>query len=624
MSMPVGLRRRAAALGAAALTAVAASAAFGAGAGSATALGASEADEPTTFTVGITNEVDSFNPFLGIEAESFEMWALAYDYLISYSMEDMSLEPGLATSWDTSEDGLTWTFTVREGVTWSDGEQLTAEDVAFTYNRILDGGPEAASWGSYLAKVETITAPDDTTVVLELKRPNSVLPLLPIPILPEHVWSDIDEEQVKSYPNEPGDGPVVGSGPYRLVEGSAGGSLYEFEANPDYWKAPARFDRVVFRVYQAEDPMVQALVKGEIDFAEGVSPLQIEALERQPGITTSLGTSPGFDEISFNAGSVDLKTGELIGDPNPAVLDPAFRYALGFALDRELIAERVYQGAAEPGTTIVPSAYAGYHWEPPEDVAFTFDLERAAELLDEAGYTVGDDGLRTMPDGSPIGTLRFLGRSDADNDASVATLQYFSEWLEDIGIRAEVSAMESSKLTNVIYTGEFDAFQWGWYVEPDPNSMLDYMTCAQRNNWSDSWYCNEEYDRIYEQQQSELDPEARTQMIHELQEILYTDAPYLVTAYTKIGEAYRSDRLESGFTPQPTDGGILLFQYGVHNYLDWPEDQQQAAPVAATRDEPLSAGTVMGAIVVGLLVFLLGAGVGGWAGYRRATVDYRE
>ena len=123
-----------------------------------------------------------------------------YDYMVGYSMEDMSPAPALATSWETSEDGLTWTFDIREGVKWSDGEPLTAADIAYTYNRILDGGAEADNWGTYLTSVETVTAPDDTTVVLELSKPNAVLPLLPIPILPEHIWKDVAEDEVKTYP----------------------------------------------------------------------------------------------------------------------------------------------------------------------------------------------------------------------------------------------------------------------------------------------------------------------------------------------------------------------------------------------------------------------------------------
>ena len=118
------------------------------------AAGDGRGDGAGTFTVGILNEVDSFNPFLGIEAESYEMWALTYDYMITYSMEDMSPEPGLAESWETSDDGLTWTFDIREGVMWSDGEPLTAADIAFTYSRIIDGGPEASTWGSYLTSVD--------------------------------------------------------------------------------------------------------------------------------------------------------------------------------------------------------------------------------------------------------------------------------------------------------------------------------------------------------------------------------------------------------------------------------------------------------------------------------------
>jgi len=226
-------------------------------------------DEKVVFTVGLTNEPDSLNPYLGIEAESFEMWALTYDYLITYKPEDMSPQPGLAESWETSDDGLTWTFDIREGVEWSDGEPLTAEDVSFTLNQILDGGPESSTWGSYLGSVDTIDAPDDTTVVLELDEPNAVLPLLPMPILPEHVWSKISEEEVKSYANEPPD--VVGSGPFRIVEGAAGGSIFRFEANPDYWAGAPNIDEVVFRIFKAEDPAIQALKKGEIDFVEGIS-----------------------------------------------------------------------------------------------------------------------------------------------------------------------------------------------------------------------------------------------------------------------------------------------------------------------------------------------------------------
>ncbi len=595
--------------------------------------------ESATLTVGLPNEVDSFNPFLGIEASSFEMWALTYDYLIGYSMEDMSPEPALATEWETSDDGLVWTFTVRDDVDWSDGEPLTARDVAYTFNRVLDGGPEAATWSSYLVGVESVEATDDTTVVLTSKKPNAVLPLLPIPIVPEHIWKDIDEKAVKSFANEPsGDAPVVGSGPFRFVEGTAGGSTYRFEANPDYWKGAPHIDEVVFRVFKSEDPMVQALIKGEIDFAEGISALQVQSLEDQEGIIAINGDSPGFDEIAFNTGSIDIETGEPLGDPNPAVLDADFRFALNFAVDREQIIRTVYQGAGQPGATIIPPAYSGYQWAPDDPDAFAFDLEKAAQLLDEAGYTVGDDGFRTLPSGEPIGKLRLAARSDSETSLDV--MEFFQEWLAEIDIDSEVETYESSKLTDVILEGTFDTFEWGWYVEPDPDSILSYLTCGQLGNWSDSWYCNEEYDALYEQQHVEMDDDARAEIVKQMQEILYRDAPYLVTAYSSIGEAFRSDKFAC-FQPQPDPGGILIVQYGVHNYLSVRPaaeagdcDGVETALGAATGDGGaggssgggdddggLGTGAMVGVGVAAGLAVVAGAFV---LMRRRATVDDRE
>lgn len=583
-----------------------------------------------TFTVALQNDVDSFNPFLGIEATSFEMWALTYDYMITYSMKDMSPRPGLATAWKTSDDGLTWTFDIRDGVKWSDGEMLTAADIAFTYNRILDGGPEASTWGSYLTGVETVEAPDATTVVLSLKEPNAVLPLLPIPIVPEHIWKGVSEDAMKSYSAEPENGePVVGSGPFRLVEGTAGGSTYQFEANPDYWQGAPNIDRVVFRVFKSEDPAVQALIKGEVDFVEDITPLQVKALQGRPGITAHSGDSPGFDEIAFNTGSVDLKTGDPIGDPNPAVLDPAFRRALGYALDRDLIIEKAYQGAGQPGSTIIPPAYTGFRWQPPADEAYTFDLDKAGQLLDAAGYTVGDDGLRTQPDGTPIGELRLFAR--AESKTSLDVMDYFKEWLGELGIEASVQAVESNKLTGIILDGEFDAFEWGWYVEPDPSSMLAYLTCDQLGGWNDAWYCNKKYDALYAQQGRALDDAKRVEIVKQMQQMLYEDAPYLVTAYTTIGEAARTDRFAC-FEPQPSPGGIWLFQYGADNYLNVrPADEAgncdgSTTAVAATTSAASEGGSSNTVLLVGggVVLALLFVGGGFAMVRRRSTAGDRE
>jgi peptide/nickel transport system substrate-binding protein len=578
------------------------------------------ADDQAVFTVGILNDVDSFNPFSGIEAESYEMWALMYDYMITYSMKDMSPQPGLATSWETSDDGLTWTFHIRTGVKWSDGQPLTAADIAYTYNRVLDGGPESASWGSYLKSVKTITARDAKTVVLALDRPNAVLPLLPIPIVPEHIWKDVSEDDVKNYANET---DVVGSGPFRLVSGQAGGSLYKFEVNPDYWGGRPNIDEIIYRVFNAEDPAVQALVKGEVDFVDGITPIQVKALQGKDGITAILGSSPGFDEIAFNVGSVNVQTGKPMGDPNPALMDPKFRYALQFAIDRDAIAERVYQGGGEPASSIVPTTYSTWHWEPPAQDAPTYNPDKAASLLDAAGYTMGSDGKRTMPDGSPIGTLRLYARGESPT--SVDTMNFFKEWLGDLGIDASITNMESGKLTNVILDGTYDIFQWGWYVEPDPDSILSYFTCGQRGNWSDSWYCDKRYDQLYNAQHSETDDAKRVDEVKRMEKQIYYDAPYLVTVYSKIGEAYRSDRW-TGFVPQPDPGGVLLFQYGVYNYVHIkPVTSSTAAGGSGSASgSSNTTAIVLSSLISGLVLFVVGGLIGGWVGYRRASVKLRE
>jgi peptide/nickel transport system substrate-binding protein len=591
------------------------------------------ADKVVFHVAMVGGTVDSLNPFLGFNAESYEMWGLTYDYLVGYTMKDMSPAPGLASKWKTSSDGKTWTFTVRSGVKFSDGVPLTAADVAYTYNRILHGTVEKTNWLSYLKGVTSVTAPNDTTVVMKLKEPIATLPLLPIPIVPEHVWKDVSENEIKSYTAQPSGGkPVVGEGPFRLVSGTADGSTFKFEANPEYWGGAPHIDEVIFQFYKNDDAAIQALLKGEMDFAEGITALEVDKLQGKPGITAHNGDSPGFDEIAFNAGSIDVKTGKPIGDPNPAVLDPKFRHALGYALNLPQIISKVYQGGGQAGTTIIPPAYPDYRWEVPADQKQTFDLDKAGQLLDEAGYKMGSDGKRTLPDGKPIGTLRLAARSDSQT--SLHTMDFFQEWLSDLGIDSQVSTYSSSQLTDEIYKGNFDAFQWGWYVEPDPDSMLSYMTCGQRNGSSDSWYCNKEYDKLYNQQHVELDQATREDQVRKMQEILYRDSPYLVTAYSSYGEAVRSDRFAC-LVPQPNPGGVWLVQYGVYNYV-----HMKPASEAANCDEA-TAGGLTGAVEASSssddssssTPFLIGAGVvlvlalvGGGVVMmrRRASVGERE
>ncbi|HZC72987.1 MAG TPA: ABC transporter substrate-binding protein [Jatrophihabitans sp.] len=597
--------------------------------------GPASAKSKVVFKVAMLGEgVDSLNPFVGIQSPSYEMWGLTYDYLVGYSMTDMSPAPALATKWTTSPDGKTWTFTVRKGVKFSDGVPLTAKDVAYTFNRVLHGKTEQASWISYLNGVTDITAPNPTTVVLKLKQPSATLPLLPIPIVPEHVWKNVSESDVKTYSAAPSNGqPVVGEGPFRLVEGTANGDTFKFEANPDYWGGRPHVDEVIFQFYKNDDAAIQAMIKGEVDFVEGITALEVKHLQGQAGVTAHNGNSPAFEEIAFNTGSVDTKTGKPIGDPNPAMLDPKFRHALGYAVNLPQLIQKVYQGAGLPGTTIVPPSYKAYHWEPPAGQKMTFNLAKAGQLLDAAGYKKGSDGLRTMPDGKPIGTLRLDGRSDSPT--ALKTMDYFKSWLSQLGIKAQVSAPSSNQLTDIILKGNFDAFAWGWYVEPDPDSMLSYMTCGQRGNWSDSWFCNKQYDALYHEQHVQIDQAKREAEVKKMQQILYQQSPYLVTAYDTIGEAVRSDHFAC-FVPQPNPGGVWIEQYGVYNYTHIKPASQAGNCESATGGGQLkeavtatkggSSSSIGLPFIIGGAVLLAAALAvfGGRQLRRRATVGDRE
>ena len=150
------------------------------------------------------------------------MWALMYDYMITYSRRGhVASSPASRSRGTPSDDGLTWTFHIRTGVKWSDGEDLTAEDIAYTYSRIIDGGPEASTWRSYLASVESATAPDDETVVLELKRAERRPAAASDPDRPRAHLEGRPRGRGQELPQRARatDEPVVGSGPFRLDRG---------------------------------------------------------------------------------------------------------------------------------------------------------------------------------------------------------------------------------------------------------------------------------------------------------------------------------------------------------------------------------------------------------------------
>lgn len=584
-------------------------------------------DEPSVLTVGLLQDVDSLNPFAGIVLESFEVWGLTYDSLIGYSQDDLTPVPALAESWEESEDGTTWTYRMRDDAVWSDGTPLTANDAAYTLQRIIDGEAEQTTWGSFVASMTSAEAIDDTTLVVTVDRPSPVMNALTVPILPEHVWSEVSAEETTTFANE----PLVGSGPFTLVEYRPGQFL-RFEANEDYWGGAPVVDELVMRVFGAEDALVQALRKGEVDIVSGLSATTFSSLSGAEGITTVAAASTGFEQIGFNTGAATVD-GEPVGDGHPAFTDPEFRRALAHAVDKETIAQRLYGGLSELGTTVIPPVYADLHLTP--DNPFPFDLDEANRLLDEAGYARGDDGVRRMPDGTrPLTGIRYYARSESPTSQKLAP--FVQEWFAELGIEVEVDVVDENRLIEINGDGTYEIFDWGWGVDPDPDFMLSVFLCESRSTQrpngnlvaglSDTHYCNSDYDDLYAQQARETDSDARAEIVKQMQQILYDDVPYIVNVYNADLQAYRSDRW-SDVAPQPMPDGPIIFQFGTFTYRQIapvgeasPTETAQPSPGA---DEEGSSSIPLVPVLVGVGV-LAAVGAGVAVTRRRASADDRE
>jgi peptide/nickel transport system substrate-binding protein len=517
-------------------------------------------DEKVTFTVGQVNDAITFNPMFMIETPEYNTTDLVYDKLLSWSQEDFSTVPDLATDWEQSDDGLTWTFTIRDDATWHDGTPLTARDIAGTYNWIIGEG--AGNLLSYFpfTKAGDITAPDDTTLVWKTSTPTSA-PIYPpyVYVMPESLLSQYDDKadfrEWKGFPD------TIGSGPFNLVEWRRG-DFWRLEANPDYYGGAPHIDEFIFRVFQNEDAMIEALKQGEIDFADNVTANLFDSIVDEPNITTNVGNPTTFTQMSFNlcTNEVDYCRNEGFNH-HPATTDPQFRLAVEYAIDREALVDRVMLGYASPSVTVIPSPK--WHHDPPDVV--TYDPDEANRILDEAGYLDTDnDGIRETPDGEPL-ELRFIVRSEAPE--TVTAGEFIVEWLRDVGISLNTEAVNDNKLTDVWYANDYDMYIWGWGVEPDPDFQLSTYATFQCGVWSDTCYSNPEYDQLYTDQRRATSIEERAEIVDQMQQIIYNDKPELVLWYDNYLQAYRND-LWTGFVKQPTEGGSILFQYGHYSDLN--------------------------------------------------------
>jgi peptide/nickel transport system substrate-binding protein len=557
-------------------------------------------DARTSLHIGWVQEPDNLNPFIGIQGTDYMLWHLNYDFLVGFDAKTLEPRPELATKWEVSPDGKVWTFTIRSDSKWQDGVPVTARDVAFTFNYINEN--QLLNLSAYTDGITKAEAVDDTTVKIYTKAPKANMLQMVVPILPEHIWSKVSgKAAASSYQNKP---PIVGDGPFQIVEWQKG-KFVRLEANPEYWGGAPKVDEVIFQLYTNPDTMSQDLKLGTIDGAINVPAAQFKQLGSEPGLAANNATSWQFTEIGMNCYDSPNSLG------NPVLLDPEFRKAVNWAVDREKVVSVAMNGYATVGSSLIVP-YSKYHWEPPANSLFTYDPAKANELLDAAGYKdVNGDGFRETKDGKKL-SLRFYATADSPENQTAGKL--IVGWLGDVGIKLQFQVVDAGALIDAqynykgdTYAPDWDLFIWYWTQDVDPQFMLGIYTPAQIEGWNDCLWTDPKYTKLNTQQSQTIDEAARKPIVDQMQQIFYDAAPYAILAYPFQLEAYSTADWQ-GWVHVPGDSagaqqGAVLYSY---NNIDTYRFVEQKTATAVTTGSSGNT-TLIVVIVVVLLVVVMAA-----------------
>jgi peptide/nickel transport system substrate-binding protein len=480
--------------------------------------------------IGTTSNIDTLNPFVTFQQNSYAAFEYIYPQLVQYDSKTFEFKPDFAQSWEQSSDHLTWTFHTEPNATWSDGEPLTAQDAAWTIDTILKygDGPAGNLIGS-LAYVKSVEATDDNTLVVTYSAPAAnVLPeLQQVPILPEQVWGQYatgDGKGLRQFANVPTGGqPLTSGGPFEVAEYKKD-QVTIFQTNPDFYGPKPVIDGFGLQYFSNDDAMVAALQSGQIQAAINVPPTAVDTLKGNASITLYDGEGLQLRDLIINS-SPDKTT-------NLELQDPKVRMAMEYAIDRTAIGQTAWLGYARPGSTIVPTG-AGV-WHDAQIQPLPYDVAQANSILDAAGYTRGADGIR-IANGHPMNyTVLFAADESGAGDSAFRIIQ---NGFQQIGIQIAQRKMDNDAVNTAILGdnntyNKFDLAMWDWYICcPVPDFILSVMQCSQWGNWSDTGYCNKDYDKMFQAQQLAQDQSERVKMVYAMQKIVYDDRPYIVLSY---------------------------------------------------------------------------------------------
>lgn len=520
---------------------------------------AADSAEPVIARIGWAGSPDTLNMGVAVLTEAYTVAELVYDSMYQLNLDgSFSLEA--AESVSVSEDGRVYTYKLRPGMMWHDGQPVKASDVVYSY-QLYQQQADYPFLNGYTAYFESIEAPDETTVVLTLTEPipNIESQLLFLYILPEHVWSAVN---VVEYENN----EMIGSGPFKMIEYKQN-EFVHLGAVKDHYLLGPKIDEVVFQTFDNQDALVQALRTGDVDMIVEMPNTAVVSLRNESNITVVSGPpmAPSVSDIIFNQTLPEnCPPDDGVCTGHPALLDRQFRLALAHATDKQQIIDVTLLGLGAPGLTLIPDSLGVFYNDSLTDYAY--DPAQANQILDDAGYADADgDGTRDMPDGSRPLTLRMNWPSDSTTAPRMAEL--LSAMWGEVGVQTELQALDPDALTSVCCPAfDFDVILWGWGSDPDPGFLLSVMLTEEiPTGNSETGYSNADYDELFTQQAVELDKDKRIELIWEMQRIVHEDVVYIIPFYAQSVQAYRTDRftgwqIESGKIALEDPSSLLMIE----------------------------------------------------------------
>ncbi|RDB44321.1 ABC transporter substrate-binding protein [Halomonas sp. DQ26W] len=506
-------------------------------------IGAMLATAANAETLRWTRSADSLtmDPHSQNEGPTHSVNHQIFDTLLYQDM-DVEYQPGLATEWHVKEGAPTvWVFKIREGVTFHEGQSLTADDVAFSLNRARH---EHADMRGLLTSISEVRATDDYTVEVETHEPNPLLPnnLTNLFIMSREWAEEHGVEEPQNYAAGEETHAVRnanGTGPFR-VESREPDVRTVFVRNDEYWGIdhyPLEISRLVFTPIESASTRVAALLSGEVDFLQETPVQDIERLGNAPGLKNEQGAENRTIFLGMQMGAATLETADT--DDNPFA-DRRVREAINLAVDANTIQVAVMRGNSEPAGMIAPPFVNGYSEE--MDEVLPADLDRAQELMAEAGYGYGFRVTLQCPNDRYV------------NDEQIC--QAVVSMLARIGITVDLVAQTRSLHFAELARGEYDFYMLGWGVPTmDSEYVFNYLYHTKeddRGTWNFTGYSDERVDELTVGMAQETNQDTRNEMISEAWQIVHDEIVYIPIHHQMLTWSMRDDidfKVQSENTP---------------------------------------------------------------------------